>query len=120
MKHIAIILVLFTGFFISCHSQNSVTTSKNMRAAAVNFLQTLSASQKTKAQFTFTDEERYNWNFVPIARKGIPLKELEDKQRKAAFDLLHTTLSDTGFNKTTSIIQLENVLKVVENRAAGR
>lgn len=88
-----------------------------MRASAVSFLKTLSSKQKEKAQFAFTDEERYNWHFVPKPRKGIPLKELDDKQLRAAYNLLHTGLSDSGFNKTTSIIQLENILRVVENRA---
>jgi hypothetical protein len=117
VKFITIILALIAGNFISCHSQSSATEHKKMRASAVSFLKTLSSKQKEKAQFAFTDEERYNWHFVPKPRKGIQLKELDDKQLRAAYNLLHTGLSDSGFNKTTSIIQLENILRVVENRA---
>lgn len=90
-----------------------------MAKAAVIFLQSLSPAQKTKAQFEFTDSERYKWNYVPIDRKGIPLRELSSEQRKAGFNLLHTALSDTGYNKTIAITQLEEVLKVVENRGAN-
>ncbi|MBD0279928.1 MAG: DUF3500 domain-containing protein [Flavisolibacter sp.] len=86
-----------------------------MSKAAMQFLQSLTPAQKEKAQFSFDNEERYHWHYVPMERKGIPLKELTDKQVKIAMDLLHTALSDTGFEKTTAIIKLENVLREIEN-----
>jgi len=87
-----------------------------MSAVANNFLQTLSSNQKSKAQFQFDEEERWNWHFIPRDRKGIALKELNDVQRKAVMDLLHAALSDTGFQKTNAIIQLEDILRTVEGR----
>jgi Protein of unknown function (DUF3500) len=116
MNRIMIFLLLLVGNIFSCCSQSTGDVSGNMTAPATKFLQLLSATQKAKALFAFTDEERYNWHFVPIARKGISLRELTAGQRKAGFDLLHTALSDTGFNKTIAIIQLEKVLKELENR----
>ncbi|MEO7394791.1 MAG: DUF3500 domain-containing protein [Chitinophagaceae bacterium] len=116
MKRISLLLLFITETLISCHSQSPGNVSGDMSKAAIKFLQLLSSEQKTNAQFTFDNEERYNWHFVPISRKGIPLKELTVAQRKAGFDLLHTVLSDTGFNKATSIMSLENILKEVENR----
>ena len=88
-----------------------------MTTAAVNFLQSLSASQKQKAQIAFDEEERYNWHYIPKERKGIPLKELNTTQYKTAMELLHTALSDTGFEKTTAVIKLEAVLREVEGRS---
>ena len=87
-----------------------------MAKAAADFLQTLSAGQKDETLFAFDDSERYNWHYIPKTRKGLTLNEMDDKQRKAAFALLHTALSDTGFNKATAVMQLENVLKEIENR----
>ncbi len=87
-----------------------------MTAVANNFLQTLSTNQKSKAQFQFDEEERWNWHFIPRDRKGIALKELNDVQRKVVMDLLHTALSDTGFQKTNAIIGLEDILRIVEGR----
>ena len=87
-----------------------------MTTAAVNFLQSLSASQKQKAQLAFDEEERYNWHYIPKERKGIPLKELNPTQYKTAMELLRTALSDTGFEKTTAVIKLEAVLREVEGR----
>jgi hypothetical protein len=88
-----------------------------MRDAATAFLNTLTAEQKAKTQFAFDHDERYNWHYVPRDdRKGISLNELNTTQRDAAMQLLHTALSDTGYSKVTAIIQLENVLRKVENR----
>ncbi|MEJ0101324.1 MAG: DUF3500 domain-containing protein [Bacteroidota bacterium] len=90
-----------------------------MVAAAEQFLQSLSAGQKAKAQFIFDTIERYNWHYIPKDdRKGISLNELNTAQKNAALSLLHTTLSDKGYAEVISITQLEPVLKAIENRPA--
>jgi hypothetical protein len=119
MNRITFLILLLAGNFFSCRSQSNSAVSGDMAKAAIKFLQSLSPAQKTKAQFAFIDSERYNWHYVPIERKGIPLRELAAEQRKAGLDLLHTVLSDTGFNKAVAITQLEQVLKAVENREAN-
>ena len=125
-KQTIILFILLSQSFLSCHSQTDTKARQNsgiglseMAKAADVFLQTLSEKQKTKIQFGFDEEERYNWNYVPRSRKGVTLNEMTDKQIRYAFALLRTALSDTGFNKTNSIIQLENVLRDVENRPAN-
>ena len=123
MKHIMIALFI-TGAFLSCLSQpgNNENTKlpgkglAGMAAAANDFLKTLSPAQKQQIQFPFTADERYNWHYVPKSRKGLPLGALSEAQKKAAMALLHTALSDTGFEKTTSIIKLEAILREVEGR----
>ena len=125
-KQVVILFAFLLQSFLSCHSQTDTKARQNtpaslseMAKAADVFLHTLSEKQKTKIQFGFNEEERYNWNYVPRSRKGLTLNEMDDQQMKAAFALLQTALSDIGFNKTNSIIQLENVLRQVENRSAG-
>lgn len=81
------------------------------------FLNTLSAELRTQAQFTFGDAERFNWNFVPIARKGPSFRDFDEKQKNAAISLLRASLSDQGYQKVRGIIELETVLKAIENRA---
>jgi len=39
----------------------------------------LTAEQRAKALMEFNDEERFNWFYVPRARRGIPLKELDER-----------------------------------------
>jgi hypothetical protein len=118
IKPIAILFLFITGFFLSCHSQSSGPATSDMAKAADHFLQTLSEKQRAKIQFAFDDSERYDWHYIPKSRKGLTLNEMNNEQRKAAMVLLHTALSDTGFDKATSIMQLETVLKEVENRPA--
>jgi hypothetical protein len=89
----------------------------SMRQAALTFLKSLTDEQRKTATFAFTDEERYNWHFVPRARKGLPFRDMTDAQHQAALTLLQTGLSSQGYGKVTSIFDLENVLIVVENRA---
>src|SRR6187549_1361019 len=123
-KQVVILLAFLSQSFLSCHSQTNTKPRQNtglseMAKAADVFLQTLSEKQKTKIQFGFNEEERYNWHYIPRSRKGLTLNEMTGQQIKDALALLHTALSDTGFNKASSIIQLENVLREVENRSSS-
>lgn len=117
MKHLLFSIACLTVAVISCQSQKNKSASRNITETAKQFIQLLAAEQKEKMLIPFASEERLNWHFVPKNdRKGIALKELNDKQKQAAMDLLHAALSDSGFKKATSIIQLETILKEVEGR----
>jgi len=123
-KQVVILFAFLSLSFLSCHSQTDTKARQNtglseMAKAADVFLQTLSEKQKVKIRFGFNEEERYNWHYIPRSRKGLTLNEMNDQQIKAAFALLRTALSDTGFNKANSIMQLENVLREVESRPAN-
>lgn len=96
--------------------QDTSGIPRSMTAAVSNFLGKLSQQQKATALFPFGDPERFHWNFVPMPRKGIALKDLNREQYNSLLDVLRSGLSDTGFNKTTAIIRLEKILREVENR----
>ena len=89
----------------------------DMAEAAQAFWQSLSAAQRTQAGFAFADNARFTWDFVPHARKGLTLKQMQPEQQKLAWALLKTGLSDGGYQKAQQITDLENVLRVVENRS---
>ena len=93
-----------------------------MADAAKAFLATLDASQKQKATFPVASDERLNWHFIPKPgqRKGIPLKEMNADQRKAALELLRAGLSQKGYDKTNAIRELEIILHEVENKSPTR
>jgi len=93
-----------------------------MTDAAKQFLSSLSAEQRAKATFTFTDEQRFDWHFIPRERKGLPFKEMSEAQRQAAEKLLAAGLSARGLTKVHHVIRdLEVVLREVESgRGAGR
>ena len=80
---------------------------------AVAFLNALNKEQKSIAMLDFNDPLKEKWHFLPhsmFTREGISLKELEPHQKKLLFHLLETSLSESGYNKTRKIMNLENVL----------
>jgi hypothetical protein len=85
-----------------------------MAEAANKFLASLTPEQKAKASFEFGDAQRFDWHFVPRDRKGIPLKELDEKQRGLAMEFMKTGLGASGYQKATTIISLEPILAQLE------
>jgi len=96
------------------------TTAKEMRDAAAAFLATLDAGQKTAATFDFKSEERENWFFTPVPRKGLAYFSMTDAQRAAAVKLLKTGLSAKGFAKVEAIRSLESILYETEGDAGKK
>lgn len=87
-----------------------------MADAATALLGMLTTEQRQKITYPFDDAERFNWHFVPRERKGLPLKQMTPDQRRAAMAMLKTGLSDQGYDKATAVIDMENVLRVIDNR----
>jgi Protein of unknown function (DUF3500) len=92
-----------------------VHTASLMTECARRFLSALDAHQRGKATFPFEGDERMNWNFIPIERKGLPLREMTPYQKHLAGALLAGGLSQAGYIKAVTIMSLEDVLKVMEN-----
>lgn len=111
----ASLLIVFFLFQNFIHK----TEEEQLAAAAQQFLSTLDQEQKDQATFSLEDDERFNWNFVPRERKGLPLKDMNEKQRKAAHDLMQASLSQQGYQKATNVMELENVLRDIENRGTN-
>ena len=109
----ATIVAVFTGA-ATIASQKSATA---MATAASQLLDSLSPEQKAKAVLPFESDDRLRWHFIPnetFPRKGLMIKDMNETQRRLAHDLLRSGLSARGYMKTTSIIELEDVLKVME------
>ena len=94
-------------------------SAATMMAAGQNFLASLKPDQLAKAKFSFGDEERLNWHFIPRARKGIPFKEMEPAQQKLAHAFLSSGLSQRGFIKATTVMSLEAILRELESGRGG-
>jgi hypothetical protein len=112
-RRITLLLAVCVCGWISAAAQTDLSVT------AKKFLSTLSKEQKERAFFGYDNDERVNWNFVPIARRGLPLQDMNDAQRAAAMELLKATLSDQGIRKANGVLSLESVLKEVEGRPAG-
>jgi hypothetical protein len=97
------------------------TSSASVMAEAANrFLASLTAEQRAKATFQFEDAERVNWFFIPIERKGLPLREMGTFQRHLASALLSAGLSQSGYIKAVTIMSLEDVLRIMEKDSGER
>ncbi len=92
--------------------------AEEMAEAAGKFLAALDGAQRARAEFSFQDEERRNWSFIPKDRNGLPVKEMTSDQRRLAMALLRSALSDHGFSKATNIMSLELILKDLEGPGA--
>ena len=93
-----------------------------MADAAGRFLAGLSADQRQQATFAFDSNEREHWGFVPteiFKRNGLTSKAMTEPQRKLAHDLLRTGLSQQGYLTATSIMELETVLRAIEDAGGG-
>jgi hypothetical protein len=82
--------------------------------AAKDYLAALSKHQRARTQFALDSEERTNFHYTPVPRKGLALREMNTAQRHLADALLSTGLSSQGILKAHTIMSLEEVLKVVE------
>ncbi len=96
------------------------TPAEAMAQAAQSFLASLTAEQQAAAQFKFDDAERLNWQFIPMKRKGLSLKEMKSFQQQLAFALLHSSLSHRGTSKALNIMALEQILAELENNPTRR
>ncbi len=101
----------------SAHGQQTaqqIALNSEMIAAVDAFIASLDATQRQSATFDFDDEERSNWFFTPVARRGLPYKDMNEEQRAAARRLLQVFLSAEGFAKVEDVRSLESVLAEIE------
>lgn len=92
----------------------------DMTRHAEAFLNTLSEQQRTRVLMRYDDERRLDWHFIPKNdRKGLQIKDMTDDQRRAAHALLRSALSETGYSKAATIIELEKILRELEKERGG-
>ena len=107
----ALILCLMSSL---AHSQPQIELTGEILSAASDFIASLDTTQKQSALLQFDDEERGNWFFTPVDRKGVPYRAMDDNQRAAARRLVRLFLSADGFAKAEEVRSLESVLAEIE------
>jgi hypothetical protein len=103
------------GVMLLTSAYHRLTSSSLMAETANRFLASLTPEQRAKATFAFEEDERQNWHFVPIERKGLALREMTTAQKHLATALLSAGLSQQGFVKAETIMSLEDVLRAIEH-----
>ena len=107
-------LAVTLGVVLLTSAYNRTNSPSVMTESANRFLAALTPEQKAKATFSFEDDERQNWHFIPKERKGIPLREMNANQKHLAAALLSAGLSQQGYIKAVTVMSLEDVLRVLE------
>ncbi len=85
-----------------------------MRSAALALLASLDANQKSAISFSYYDGERIFWYYPPLNRHGLALRDMNEAQRKLAYDLMATGLTEDSNRKAQLIIEHEAVLGPLE------
>jgi hypothetical protein len=86
----------------------------SMSSGAKTLIDSLWPLQREKLLFKLEDDERFNWFYTPVPRKGLPLREMTSGQRQLALSLLSAGLSQSGLAKAYTIMSLEEVLAIVD------
>jgi hypothetical protein len=93
--------------------------AESMASAAIDWLSTLDADQKSKAVRPFASPSRTDWHFVPKNdRKGLQLRDMNDRQEEAALALVRSSLSQAGYDKSITIMKLDEILRRLEGDKA--
>jgi hypothetical protein len=109
------------GLFVLASLARAHAPATDMFGAAEKFLGALNPEQKKQATYALTDKERENWFFTPVPRQGLPLKQMDEAQRKLGLALLRTGLGQRGNIRADAIMSMELVLKELEkDTPAGR
>ena len=85
-----------------------------MTEACSNFLNSLNADQKTKTVYSYLDGERIFWYYPPLNRHGLPLREMDAQQRKLAYAVMASGLTEKSYDQAKLIIEHEDILGPLE------
>jgi hypothetical protein len=87
--------------------------------AANRWLDALDTAQRERAVRPFAEATRTAWHFVPKNdRKGVQLRDMTDLQQESALALLRSVVSQVGYDKATTIMQLDELLRILEGAKA--
>lgn len=91
------------------------SNESNMILNAVNsFIDSLSKESKMLAIIDFDSRERFNWHYIPKARKGLSILDMAEQEKSNAKKILQVLLSPSGYVTAEKIIQHETILKEIE------
>src|SRR5438105_9635191 len=97
-------------------AQSSLSVTSKIVAGANGFLSSLDEGQRSKVLFEFNDAaQRMKWSNLPttmVPRAGLKMGDLNGPQRKAAMELLASTLSKGGYEKVLAIVEGDEALRV--------
>jgi hypothetical protein len=120
MRFMAIIGTCIVSSILHAQDNPTAPVAQAMQDAAQKFIATLDEASRAKAILSFDDPKRLDWHNIPKPiRKGIQLRDMTPAQVEACHQLLRAALSETGYEKATRIMALENNLREGEKNLVG-
>jgi hypothetical protein len=116
---IIFVIIIAISAFRYYQVKSSGSANEDMVIAVQDFLHALDNEQLAKASFPLESDERFDWHYVPRERNGLTFKSMTEEQKEKARNIMRVALSEEGYNKATSIIALEEILRELEGRPEG-
>jgi hypothetical protein len=120
-KHLCTAQVTLTGLLLLLFIHTlKAQTVQSVSLEAHRFLKTLSQEELKQTTYNFNDTLRLKWTNLPVGlvpRPGIQYGSLSDSSRIAFHGLMSTVLSSQGYLKITSIMQLDDILNTLIQKA---
>ncbi|MDC6389332.1 DUF3500 domain-containing protein [Maribacter sp. PR1] len=94
-------------------------STKFITGAAKQFLSSLDQEQLGRTTYPIEDLEWRKWSNVDngiYTRQGVSLKEMDQKQKNLAFDLMQESLSAKGLQLSRDIMKTDQTLAELNNR----
>ncbi|MBG81547.1 MAG: hypothetical protein CMJ39_12680 [Phycisphaerae bacterium] len=107
-----LIFSLIAGVLGHAHPAEHPDSTDSAKA----FIESLDDEQMAQAVYSFEDSKRLHWMYLPGARAGLPLRDMNKDQRKRANDLLATMLSEHGMRDLEGIYAMELALREQSRR----
>lgn len=114
------LIAIGIGLVLLTSAYTRIKAASVMADAANAFLASLTPEQRAQATFQFQDDERFQWHYIPKERKGLPLRDMTPTQKQLAHALLSAGLSQRGYIKASTIMSLDEILKILENGKGPR
>lgn len=89
-----------------------------IKLSGEQFLKSLTKQQFNNTQYDIQDDEWRKWCNVDngiYKRQGVSLKEMNQEQRKLAFELMHNSLSAKGLQLSKDIMKTDQTLRELNN-----
>jgi hypothetical protein len=108
------LLLIFCALGLLTAAYERTQTSNLLVDSAKAYLASLKPAQRTQTTIAFDSDERQNFHYTPVPRKGLALREMNSEQKHLADALLSAGLSTQGAIKAHTVMSLEQVLKDLE------
>jgi hypothetical protein len=87
--------------------------------AVAAWIDALVPEQRARALRPMDDQRRTDWHFIPkFDRKGLSLREMNPAQQRLAMEILRSVVSQSGYEKSAAIMQLDEILRIIEAEKA--